>query len=321
MRKGGVFMEIKVFEETFKEVSKTLGWSVDKRISLAVTNFYLTQDAGFRKKEHEKAAEIIKKKESWTSPLRYYLHHVAAAFLALQGNPESGIEKLNANQQELNKAGFRKSPYTYLAALLMKEAEEAGRAKELYDQMREHHKFLTSNEDVPYAVLLGRQEGPPEERAATMNAYYRELREHGFSMGNELQWLSQIMTFNSPAYDPKETGRVLAIREFLQNENIKIRPPQYPVLGFLATAKASGPALQKIVENTRLLESTKTLKWYKDVAFSTAVQFEMKDIIETQEVSAVTFSTSLEMLMQAQQAAMMVSINTAIISANNNASS
>lgn len=313
-------MDIKVFEETFKEISKSLGWSVDKRIALAVTNFYLIQDGGFRRKEHEEAAEIIKKKEGWASPLRYYMHHIAAAFLALQGNPENGLEKLNARQQELNEAGFRKSPYTYLAALLMKEAGEAARAKELYDQMRTHHKFLTSNEDVPYAVLLGKQEGSAEERAATMNAYYRELREHGFSMGNDLQWLSQVMTFNSPSYDPKEVGRVLAIREFLQNERIKIRPPQYPVLGFLATAKADGAALQNIVGNTRLLENTKTLKWYKDVAFSTAVQFEMKDIIETQEVSAVTFSTSLEMLMQAQQAAMMVSINTAIISssANNN---
>ena len=309
-------MDAKLIEQTFKEVSKTLGWSVDKRIALAVTNFYLTQDSGFRKKEHEEAAETIKKKEGWSSPLRYYMHHIAAAFLALQGNPESGLDKLNARQQELNEAGFRKSPYTYLAALLMRETNEAERAKELYDQMREHHKFLTSNEDVPYAVLLSRQEGPAEERAATMNAYYRELREHGFSMGNDLQWLSQVMTFHSPAYDPEIVGRVLAIREFLQNEKIKIRAAQYPTLGFLATAKASGAALRNIVENTRLLENTKTFKWYKDIAFSTAVQFEMKDIIETQDVSAVTFSTSLEMLMQAQQAAMMVSINAAIISSS-----
>jgi hypothetical protein len=313
-------MDIKLMEETFKEVSKTLGWSVDKRIALAVTNFYLTQASGFQKKEHEEAAEIIKKKEGWASPLKYYMHHIAAAFLAMEGNPDAGLERLNAKQQELNAAGFRKSPYTYLAALLMKDAEDAQNAKNLYDQMKEHHKFLTSNEDVPYAVLLGRREGAAKERAATMNAYYRELREHGFGMGNDLQWLSQIMTFNSSAYDSEMVGRVLAVREVLQHEKIKIRPPQYPILGFLAVAKASGAALQRIVENTRLLEDAKMFKWYKDVAFSTAVQFEMKDSAETKEVSAVTFSTSLETLMQAQQAAMMVSINAAIISSSSNAS-
>ncbi|MCP2035974.1 uncharacterized protein (DUF2461 family) [Planomicrobium sp. HSC-17F08] len=311
-------MDMKLMEETFKEVSKTLGWSVDKRIALAVTNFYLTQDGGFLKKEHDEAVEVIKKNEGWTSPLRYYMHHIAAAFLALQGDPENGLKKLNAKQLELNEAGFRKSPYTYLAALLMEGTGEADRAKELYDQMRQHHKFLTSNEDVPYAVLLGRREGTAEERAATMNAYYRELREHGFSIGNDLQWLSQIMTFNSPEYDPEMVGRVLAIREFLQNEKIKIRPPQYPILGLLATAKASGHTLGQIVEHTRQLENSKLFRWYKDVAFSTAVQFGMKDIIETREISDVTFSTSLEMLMQAQQAAMMTSINAAVISSSAN---
>lgn len=314
-------MDIKRIEQTFSEVSKTAGWAVDKRIALAVANIYLSRDQAFDAKTHEAAVETIKKSEGWTSPLRSHLLHVAAAFMVIkEEDVKSSLELLNQNQKELNNAGFWKTSYTYLAALLMKQPEEAGRIKELYEEMKEHHKFLTSNEDIPYAALLSGREGSLEERAATMNMYYRDLREQGFSMGNDLQWLSQIMTFSSPVYDPKMVGRVLAIHQFFKDEKIKIRFAQYPTLGFLAVTQVDGEALREIAENTRELEKNKIFRWYKDMAFSTAVQQAMVSNLGVRDISAMAFATSLETLMQAQQAAMMVSINAVIISTANNSS-
>ncbi|MCJ1909486.1 DUF4003 family protein [Planococcus ruber] len=312
-------MDIGKIERTVAEVSKTLGWSVDKRMAVAVANFYLIHGKEFDSKGHMESSKAIKKTEGWTSPLKSYMHHIAAAFLTLQEEaPEEGLKKINARQDELNAAGFRRSPYTYIAAMIVQHPGEAEKAKRLHEEMKQHHKFLTSQEDIPYAVLLGRLEGDVKERAATMNAYYKDLREHGFYMGNDLQWLSQIMTFNSPIYRPDVVGRVVAIRDFFQNEKLKIRGAQYPILGILAVAEANGQALKGIIENTRQLEKTKSFKWYKDLAFTTAVQFAMKDMVETQEMSAVSVSTSLEMLMQAQQAAMYSSINAAIIASSSN---
>lgn len=314
-------MDIKRIEQTFSDVSKTAGWAVDKRIALAVTNLYLSHDQTFNAEAHEAAVEIIKKNEGWTSPLRSHLLHIAAAFMVIkEGDVEHSLELVNQNQKELNNAGFWKTSYTYLGALLMKNPEQAEQAKKLYEEMKKHHKFLTSNEDIPYAVLLSSREGALEERAATMNMYYRDLREQGFTMGNDLQWLSQIMTFDSPDYDPKMVGRVLAIQQFFKEEKIKIRLAQYPVLGFLAVTQVDGEALQEIAENTRELEKKKIFRWYKDMAFSTAVQQTMADNIDAQDISAMAFSTSLETLMQAQQAAMMVSINAAVISSTSNSS-
>lgn len=310
-------MDVKKIEEAVAEVAKTLGWSVDKRIAIAVANFYLIQGQSFDEKGHMESSKIIKKNEGWASPLKSYMHHIAASFLTLQEeSPEEGLKKLNAWQDELNAVGFRRSPYTYIAAMIMQNSGEAERAKLLHEEMKQHHKFLTAQEDIPYAVLLGRLEGDIKERAATMNAYYKDLREHGFYMGNDLQWLSQIMTFNSAVYRPDVVGRVVAIRDFFQNEKLKIRGPQYPILGILAAAEAGGQTLKDIIEGTRLLEKTKSFKWYKDVAFTTAIQFGMKDMIQTQEVSTVAFPTSLEMLMQAQQAAMYSSVNAAIIASS-----
>ncbi|EGA88600.1 hypothetical protein GPDM_14071 [Planococcus donghaensis MPA1U2] len=314
-------MDSKRIEQTFSEVSKTTGWAVDKRISLAVTNIYLGRGQKFDAGLHEGAVNIIKKNEGWTSPLRSHLLHVAAAFIVLKEESiESSLKLVNQNQQALNDAGFWKTSYTYLAALMMKNPEEATRARALYEEMKKHHKFLTSNEDIPYAALLGSREGTVEERAATMNMYYKDLREQGFSMGNDLQWLSQIMTFESPAYNPEMVGKVLAIQQFFKDEKIKIKYAQYPTLGFLAVTGVGGNALNEIVSNTRELESNKIFRWYKDMAFSTAVQQTMADNIKGQDIVDMAFSTSLEALMQAQQAAMMVSINAAIISTTNNSS-
>ncbi|WP_142827324.1 DUF4003 family protein [Planococcus soli] len=314
-------MDIEQIEQTFSEVSKITGWAVDKRIALAVANIYLSRNQAFDSKAHEAAVEVIKKNEGWTSPLRSHLLHIAAAFIVMkEEDVESSLKLVNQNQKELNNAGFWKTSYTYLAALLMKKPEEAERTRGLYEEMKKHHKFLTSNEDIPYAALLGSREGLLEERAATMNMYYRDLREQGFTMGNDLQWLSQIMTFDSPAYDPRMVGRVLAIQQFFKDEKIKVRLAQYPILGFLAVTQVDGEALRAIAENTRELEKNKIFRWYKDMAFSTAVQQAMVDNIEVQDISAMAFSTSLETLMQAQQAAMMVSINAAIISTTNNSS-
>ncbi len=320
-KREAFLVDSKHIEQTFSEVSKTTGWAVDKRISLAVTNIYLARGKNFDATAHNEAVQVIKKNEGWASPLRSHLLHIAAAFMVVEDEPvENTLKLVNHSQQALNDAGFWKTSYTYLAALLMKNPEQAEHARVLYQEMKKHHKFLTSNEDIPYAVLLGNREGSIEERAATMNRYYKDLREQGFSMGNDLQWLSQVMTFESPAYKPEMVGKVLAIQQFFKNEKIKIKYTQYPVLGFLAVTGVDGNALSDIVSNTQELENHKIFRWYKDVAFSTAVQQTMVSHIETQDVASVAFQTSLEMLMQAQQAAMMISINAAIISTTNHSS-
>src|SRR6185312_5550931 len=93
-----------------------------------------------------------------------------------------------------------------LAALLMtKDPElyenEARQAKALYDEMKKHHFFLTSDDDYAYAVLLGKRGFNPVPHAKSMRMYYDALREEAFRSGNELQWLSQVMTYMDPEFD------------------------------------------------------------------------------------------------------------------------
>ncbi|MFK8795230.1 DUF4003 family protein [Planococcus plakortidis] len=311
-------METTKIEETYGQVSKALGWAVDKQVSLAVTMIYLSRGREFDVDAHNEVSRLIKKKEGFTSPLRAHLHHIVTAYLVLgDETAEEGLAKLNANQQALNDVKFWKSSYTYLAALMMKSPGEAERARGLYDAMKAHHPFLTSSEDIPYVVLLSNREGDIRERAETMNRYYKELRTQGFSAGNHLQWLSQAMTFDTPVFQPEVAGRIVAIRDFLKAEKIKVRGEHYPALGFLAIAEADGEALRAIVEMARELEASKLFRWYGTWILPSAVQLTMAESVELRESEAAVFAASVEMLMQAQQAAMMLSVSAVIASSNN----
>ncbi|WP_251048039.1 DUF4003 family protein [Planococcus sp. ISL-109] len=137
-----------------------------KQVALAVTMIYLSRGRAFDADIHNKASQLIKSTEGFASPLRAHLHHIVVAYLVLEDEPVAqGLVRLNANQQALVQEKFWKSAYTYLGGLVMEAPEEAKRARGLYDAMKAQQPFLTSSEDIPYVVLLGRREGNLKERA------------------------------------------------------------------------------------------------------------------------------------------------------------
>lgn len=314
-------MEVKKIEETYEQISKALGWMTDKQVSLAVAMIYLSRGREFDEDVHHQVSQLIKNQEGFLSPLRAHLHHIVAAYLTLGEKPaQEALELLNANQRALNEHKFWKSSYTYLGGLMMTKPEEAGRARELYKAMQTHHPFLTSSEDIPYVALLSNQEGDVRERAETMNRYYKELRPQGFSAGNQLQWLSQVLTFDSPVFQPELAGRVVAIRDFLKAEKIKVRAEHYPVLGFLAVAKVDGEALHKVVDVARELEASKLFRWYSQWVLPSAIQLTLAESVQLHDKGVAVFAASVEMLLQAQQAAMMLGMSAIIASSNNSGS-
>ena len=60
---------------------------------------------------------------------------------------------------------------------------EAEQAKKLYDEMKKHHFFLTSDDDYAYAVLLGKRGLNPVDHAKSMRTYYDALRSGKISFG------------------------------------------------------------------------------------------------------------------------------------------
>ena len=139
---------------------------------------------------------------------------------------------------------------------------EARLAKALFGEMKKHHFFLTSDDDYTYAVLLAKRGFNPVTHAKSMRMYYDALRKEKFRTGNELQWLSQVMTFVNEDFNHSLIARATEIRHYFARDT-KVRPIHYPLIGFLTIFKVSDNDLKKIVELTSALEESKSVEMEK----------------------------------------------------------
>lgn len=304
-------------QDTYDRLKNAVSWSVDKRFLISIASYYVTTGRAFNAKRFIEISDEIKKQTKLLSPLRSYVHHSMVAFLdSTDELPSTAVGQLIAREEVLKQAGFKRSMYSYLAALFINadgipEKEQACRGKELYDNIRKHHPFLTSHEDIPFAVLLSQQEGDLQERATTMNDYFKDLKGNRFYSSDELQWTSQIMTITSASYNRQLKESVLYVRDYLKSAGIKLKRSHYMVIGLLGAIGAKDELLQQIVDVYYDLEQMKLFKWgYKEMILPIAVQLETKHLIETQTGATMTVLTSIESILQAQQAAM---ISTAVI--------
>lgn len=307
-------------ESTYRKVENAVSWGVDKRLLLTIASSYVSSGRSFDGKRFLEISDMIKKNTKWYSPLRGNLMYMIASIIdrenvSLEDELNSFLQKANA----LKEAGFKESIHLYLAASLLPDGnnnllEEAKKAKTLYDEIKKRHRFITYHEDYAYSVLL-RNNGDPAEQADVMRSYYDDLRNEGFMMGNELQWMSQIIAFGNPKHDRSLAARAAEIRDSFKVIGTKIRATHFPQLGFVTGFRLNGQQLQQLAEIVKSLEGMKLLRWYKDMAFPIAVQFKMRELLEGKAID-ISIAATVEMLLQAQQTAMIAVASSAAISSS-----
>ncbi|MGN7386085.1 DUF4003 family protein [Sporosarcina sp. SAFN-015] len=311
-------------EMTYDKVKSLAGWSVDKNVVLTITSYYVTAAKEFDAVDFSRAMAALKERAGWFSPLRGNLLPMMAAFLThSEDSVDEGADRLIDKQRALKQTGFRNTIHSYLAALLMADdasrfQEEADRAKKLYDAMKKQHYFLTSDDDYAYAMLLGKKGEDPEAHAKSMRTYYDALREEGFRTGNELQWLSQVMTYMDIAFQPQLVKRAWEIYGMLR-DNTKAKPVHYPMVGFLTVFEVGDEKIREIIQLAEQLGQSKLFRWNKEMALSIAIGHVMHRLTENAEQVNVSLAASVEMILQAQQAVMAATV--AAVAASSAASS
>ena len=310
---------------TVEDVSKAAGWTVDRKIVLAIASKFVASGKTFDAVRYKNVLQEMKKQSSWMSPLRTTVGYSIAANLLEQEDTEKAVEDLLTNVSILKEAKFRSGNFSYIGAQFLTVDEQnkkahAQAARALFDAIRKHHPFLTSYEDIPYAVLLSSPSDDVELRAETMNRYYKELRTYNFNAGNELQWLSQVLTFLSPQFDVNLAPNVVALRDTLKKQNVKVKAMHYPLLGFLAILNLTKAQLQDIIDLYLELKDLKLLKWHREFVLFMAVQIAIYDMAKVQKSLSMTIMSSIELLIQAQQAAMTAAVSAAAIASSSSSS-
>ncbi len=297
---------IQLFEKNFNKIKEYASWTIDKRVLFMLASYYTSRQEEFNVQPFQEVINIIKEQAHWYSIPRtnQLLQFTYAMHFSKAENKKEAILEVLENYKILRAEKFANTSYTYIAALFLtatNKEQQSKNARKLYKEMHKKHKFLTSNDDIPIAVMLSSDDtNDAEQRANTMRLYYDELRKAKFPQGNELQALSQILTLTSNEFNAQLSNYVVKIKETLETNGIKIKTSMFIQLGFLALIGINDEKLEELVALYEVFSKKKYFKWYKNEALGVAIQ----QLLPTMDRSKFELLSivSLEMFLQMQYA-------------------
>lgn len=157
------------------------------------------QADGYRINECKK---LIKENTGLLSSLRSTAEPIVVSKMSMAADPQQYIRDLVQVYDKISKAKFSEGAYIAQAALAVCDAGRAReidelvlRFKQLFKLMSQDHPFLTSSEDIVFAMLLVMTDKPVDRIADEMEQCYSYLKEQlKHRVGaNELQGISEVL--------------------------------------------------------------------------------------------------------------------------------
>lgn len=148
------------------------------------------------------AEELIKENTSLFSGFRGYAGDFLSAVLAYSGDKQGKFEDVKKIYTWLKKDKLLSSQDLLIAATVLgmgqkqDEVEKIiARSKNIYEKMKGKHAFLTSDDDITYAIILGKTDNDIDVLIHEMEECFKRLKPLSFS-GNAVQMLSQILAID-----------------------------------------------------------------------------------------------------------------------------
>ncbi|MFE8698481.1 DUF4003 family protein [Cytobacillus sp. FJAT-53684] len=286
-------MEKRLLEDNVEVLRQATGSWMDRRLVLMTAAQFAAKGQKVDGQAFLKVSDLVKKSASMFSPLRGIYFPMTGLIMAKDSHPEIEINRLHHNYKTLRMANMRSSAFTYIAAFLLEDHMEVSRISAVYEEMKRHHRFLTSYDDYPAAVIIAKRDGRVNELIEISERYYRGLNENGLWKGNDLQFLANMLVMSGD-FQHDLVNNVLYTKDELTRQGLKVKAMHYPALGVIALTG-------KIKEATALaaqLAEMKVFKWYKDMAIIIAATFVSQEYIDT----SAGLTTAIQAMIQAQQA-------------------
>lgn len=318
MEGSSVKQTVNEYKHVYGQLRSKYFWHVgDQRVLMMAASSYIVNSKPFDLERYIELTSYIKKQSPLFSPLRSHQRFITAAMLEQRfDSPEEKFHELTDIYDKLVKSGFRRGPFTYIAALVLLNNDDDGssheasiaRSLEIYNSMKKNHPFITSKNDYPLSVLLARLEEKTEQLMERIESYYRKLSDNGFRKGNDLQFLSHILSLEKGEDERNYLTDCLHIWDELKKRKIKMKRMHYPAAGLLTLIEPSAAELDKAAQWYEQLNRTKWFKWQRDMNTIMAVNFTVKEKMEEHSVFQAGIHTTMETVIQAQQAAMIAAV-------------
>ncbi|MBO8157049.1 MAG: DUF4003 domain-containing protein [Bacillaceae bacterium] len=320
----GFSQHVQAYQDIYGMLSRELKWKAgDKRAIMMIAATYVMNEHAFDLKRFLRISERIKKESGLFSPLRSYQRFLVAAMLDVHfSHPEEKFLELLRLYKKLISSGFSRGSFTYLSAMVLLTGTDSSsdsderiqRSLSIYKGMKKEHYFLTSTSDYPLAVLLSERNQPVKETISAMENFYVKLNEKGFRKGNELQFLSHVLSLDGETNPDTLIDRAATIFGKMKQSGIKVKTPHYPDIGMMALLPDGEEEVDRIEPLSRELDTGKIGQ--KDVNVKLAIHFIVHEKMKESNLVEAGLYTAMETMIQmAQQAAMIASI-TAVTAAS-----
>jgi hypothetical protein len=317
------------YVEIHKQIRDVLKWKVsDNRVIMMIASLYAVNQKDFHAEHFLEIAETIKKRAGMFSALRSYQRFTMAGMLDVNfKQPIQQIDLLLDTYEQLVKKKFQRGAFTYIAAsVLLTNGESTdytdviNKAMALYQRMRKAHIFLTNKEDYPLVTLLAQCDGPVDDLIARTELFYDRLHQSGFRKGNDLQFLSHILSLDNPENIDTLVNQATQMRDTFKLYKIKTKSMYYPLMGMLTLLPPEEIDIPAMLDIYDRLNKEKHFKWQKDMNFMMAVNFYVSGRLNNSTLSETSIYTTMEAIIQAQQAVMYATIasTTAAAATSNN---
>lgn len=180
-----------------------------KSMSLAAAALYTSSGLTANSEKLKECESIIKTKMNAVSNFRGNVKMPLICKMALSDSPEKYFENIEILYKLLNKDKLIGSEYRIMAAITIcdhvNESEYelfVNRTIEIYSKMKEEHKWLTSDEDIPFAALLAVSRLDADKLIDEMELNYNILKEK-FHNSNAVQSLSHILALDKQPAEVK----------------------------------------------------------------------------------------------------------------------
>ncbi|PWA05141.1 DUF4003 domain-containing protein [Pueribacillus theae] len=313
----------------YDQLQEKLKWNVtDKRILMTIASLYVMKSKAFHHERFIHISDELKKQSSVFSSMRSYLRYTTAATLDVHfENAVELIPTFFSLYEGFIQAKFQRGNFTYISAsvLLTKQSnpshskEIISKVKAIYNGMRREHFLLTSASDYPLATLLA-LENRDGIIQYTEN-FYRELNNNGFRKGNDLQFLSHILSLNKDESVETLVNRTTRIYDAFKESGLKQKTAYYPLMGMLALLPCEEVNMNIIIQIYEQLNNAKSFKWQKDMNVMLAVCFYVSEKLAHESLIETSIYTTIETILQAQQAVMIATIAAATAASTSNSNS
>lgn len=174
---------------------------------------------------------ILKDNTGVFSTLRGFVKIPLISNMLVSGEPEAYVEKVKMAKDYVEKHKFLQSDYHALTAdILAKNVNQneyekyADAAADIYNRMKKEHPFLTSQEDLPFAMLLAINNADTDAVMKEAENCFNYLKSYFFSK-NSIQSVSHVLALSDKPTEEK-CERFLRLLDMLKKAGHKFGKDQ-----------------------------------------------------------------------------------------------